>query len=87
MAVYRILTNPKYTGYMVLGRRRRTGGRLRPVPPAEWLWSPEPTHAALVDRDTWDAAQVIGAERGNIRDPEMPAARQARRYVLRSRIR
>jgi site-specific DNA recombinase len=86
-ALFHILTNPKYTGYMVLGRRRKTGGRLRPVQPSEWLWSPEPTHAALVDRETWDAAQTVGAERGNVRDAEAPAGRPGRRYVLRSRIR
>ena len=39
-----ILRNPKYTGYMVFGRKRTINGKKRPVPPAEWLWSPQPTH-------------------------------------------
>jgi site-specific DNA recombinase len=40
-----------------------------------------------VDRATWDAAQLIGAQRGNVRDPEMPTSQPGRRYILRSRIR
>jgi site-specific DNA recombinase len=86
--VAKILANPKYTGHMVYGRTRTTGtGRARPVPPDQWIWTPEPVHPAIIDRPTWDLAQRIGAERGNIRDPETPAARQGRRYILRSRIR
>jgi site-specific DNA recombinase len=85
--VFAILRNPKYTGYMVLGRTRKTGGRTRAVPPAEWLWSPEPTHPALVDMQTWDAAQAVAAARGNTRDAEMPTSQPGYRYVLRSRIR
>ncbi len=39
---------PKCTGHMVYGRARRTAGRRTcPVPPGQWLWSPEPTHPAL----------------------------------------
>ena len=73
---------------MVYGRTRTTGtGRARPVPADQWIWTPEPTHPAIIDRATWDPAQQIGAERGNIRDTETPAARQGRRYILRSRIR
>jgi site-specific DNA recombinase len=84
-----LLANPKYTGHMVYGRTRKTGtGRkARPVPPDQWIWSPEPVHPALIDRATWDAAQQIGAQRGNIRDPEMPTSQPGRRYILRSRIR
>jgi len=41
--VARILANPKYTGYMVYGRRRsQAGKRCRPVPQDAWLWSPSP---------------------------------------------
>ncbi len=46
-----------------------TGRKPRPVPPDQWIWTPEPVHPAIIDRDTWDAAQTIGAERGNIRRP------------------
>ena len=83
-----LLANPKYTGHMVYGRTRKTTGRkARPVPPDQWIWSPGPVHPALVDRQTWEAAQRVGAERGNVRDLEMPTSRPGRRYILRSRIR
>jgi site-specific DNA recombinase len=84
-----ILRNPKYTGHMVYGRTRKTPGskKPRPVPPDQWIWSPEPKHTPLTDRDTWQAAQTMGAERGNFRDPEMPPAHPGRHYSLRSRIR
>ena len=85
-----LATNVHRLGYAALGfgRPRTTpAGRKRPVPPGEWIWSPEPTHPAITDRKTWDAAQTIGAGRGNVRDPETPTTRQGRRYILRSRIR
>ena len=66
--VYAILGNPKYTGHMVYGRQRTRNGRRVTVPPDQWLWSPQPTHPAIIDRDTWDAAQAIGAEHGTSRD-------------------
>ncbi len=88
VGVAKILANPKYTGHMVYGRTRKNGnGRKQPVPQEQWIWSPQPTHPAVIDRATWDAAQRIGAERGNVRDAETPTARQGRRYILRSRIR
>ena len=47
---------------------------------------PEPTHPALVDKATWDAAQRAGAEHGNVRDTELPTTRPGRHYLLRSRL-
>jgi site-specific DNA recombinase len=82
-----ILRNPKYTGYMVFGRKRTINGKKRPVPPAEWLWSPQPSHPALIDRDIWDAAQATARQRGNTRDAEMPTTQPGRRYPLRARMR
>jgi len=38
------------------------------MPASEWIWSAEPTHAALVDMATWDAAQRMGRRHGNVRD-------------------
>ena len=58
---------------MVFGRHRTVNGNTRPVPPAQWIWSPEPAHPALIDRATWDAAQAIGPEPANSRDGEGPA--------------
>jgi len=84
-----LLRNPQYTGHMVYGRIRKRNGRRAPVPPDQWLWSPEPTHPAIVDRATWDAAQHIGGEHGTSRDGTglntHPAA--ARIYPYRGRIR
>ncbi|WP_300604692.1 recombinase family protein [Trebonia sp.] len=83
-----IVRNPKYTGHMVFGRRRTRGGRRVPVPPSEWLWTPQPVHPALVDRDTWQAAQGIGAEHATSRDPGRAGPPPAARfYPYRSRIR
>ncbi len=82
-----ILGNPKYTGYMVFGRKRTVNGKKRRVPPSEWLWSPEPSHPALIDRATWDAAQTIAGQRGNTRDTETATTQPGRRYPLRARIR
>jgi hypothetical protein len=88
-SVSAILRNPKYTGFMVYGRTRKIPGKkkTRPVPPDQWIWSPQPAHQALTDRATWDAAQHIGAERGNVRDTEKPTTQPGSRYPLRSRIR
>ena len=88
-SVAAILRNPKYSGYMVYGRTRKIPGskKSRPVPPDQWIWSPEPTHDPLTDRATWEAAQRTGAERGNVRDTEKPTTQPGSRYVLRSRMR
>ena len=48
--IYSILANPKYTGHQVFGRVRK-GKR---VTPDKWYWSDQPTHPAIVDRDTWE---------------------------------
>ena len=47
--LYKILTNPKYTGYQVLGRTHHASPTRRvEVPPDQWIWSALPTHPALV---------------------------------------
>jgi site-specific DNA recombinase len=81
-----ILSNPKYTGHQVMGRRRRKGGKKLWTPASEWIWTPEPTHEPLVDMATWDAAQKMGRRHGNVRDPGTPTRRTGRRYTLRSRL-
>ena len=87
--VYAVLGNPKYTGHMVYGRIRKRNGRRVTVPAAEWLWSPEPVHPAIVHRATWQAAQQISAEHSTSRDGDQlsrhPAA--TRTYAYRGRIR
>ena len=96
-AVAGILKNPKYTGRVVLGRTRNTGTstrkgerKVRPVPRAYWTWAADDNkHTELVDMDLWEKAQVIGAERGNVRDTEhqTPASASRTLYPLRARIR
>lgn len=64
-AVRDILTNPKYTGYMVWNRRAtKSGGKVNP--PEAWVWSDQPTHEPLVSRETFEsAAQVAQVRRGS----------------------
>jgi len=87
--VAKILANPKYTGHMVFGRQRKTNGTMADVPPAEWLWSPDPTHPAIITRNLWENAQGIGAQHGTSRDGTSPSTHPATRrtYPLRGRIR
>jgi hypothetical protein len=85
--IYKILANPKYTGYQVLGRTHILGpGKKVPVAPDKWIWSAQPTHPALVDKQMWDMAQRIGAIRGNVQDAEQPKTRPGRRYRYRGRL-
>ncbi len=88
-SVYAILHNPKYTGHMVYDRTRKRNGRRVTAPPDQWLWSPEPTHPAIIDRATWDTAQGIGAEHGTSRDGTTLNRHPAttRTYDYRGRIR
>jgi site-specific DNA recombinase len=93
-AVRAILTNPRYTGHEVWGRQRRDYDLLDPTAPADghvrrmrwnardsWIWSPEPTHEALVDREDWDRVQAAQS-----REPRAQR-RQETRYLLRGRVR
>ena len=84
-----MLRNPKYTGYMVYGRHRTRNGHRIPVPPDQWLWSPAPVHPAIIDRDTWDAAQQAGAGHGSSRDGDELNTHPAtvRFYPYRGRVR
>jgi site-specific DNA recombinase len=90
--IWTILRNPKYTGYMVWNRTTSKGTQpgkkrvTRPNPPSEWVWSPEPTHPAIVSRDAWELAQQITADRASERSQALgPAGNRA--YELRSRVR
>jgi len=68
--VRHILADPKYTGYMVLGRTRRAKtGKAQPMPAGQWIWSAHPTHEALVDKATWDAAQRADADTKSLGGP------------------
>lgn len=88
-----ILHNPKYTGYMVWNRRA-TKDPLRkgkPNPPSEWIWSPEPTHPAIVDLNTFMAAMRIASTRARSRSDTQPGTANPHRqtthvYRLRSYV-
>jgi site-specific DNA recombinase len=86
-----ILANPKYTGHMVYGRRRKTGRSKtrRMVPAEQWIWSEQPAHPAIISRAMFDAAQVIAAaHRSSGDDPNASPQPLARRtYALRGRVR
>ena len=84
-----MLRNPKYTGYMVYGRHLTRSGHRIPVPQDQWPWSPAPVHPAIVDRDTWQQAQGIGAEPSTSRDADEPdtGPATARFYPYRGRVR
>jgi site-specific DNA recombinase len=88
-AVWALLANPKYTGHMVYGRIRTRNGRRVTFPASEWLWTPEPVHPVIVDRDVWDAAQAVAADHRTSRDgtglSRHPAATRA--YPYRGRVR
>ena len=84
--VWQILRNPKYTGHMVYGRRRKINGKTRPMPPAQWIWSAQPVHPEIVTRATWDAAQAEGSTHATSPDDPRPAPGR-RTYLLRSRVR
>jgi len=73
-AVRAILRNARYTGHEVFGRQRRDYELMDLAAPADghvrrmrwndsstWIWSPEPTHEALVPLDQWTRAQSVNA--------------------------
>ncbi|HEY7145575.1 MAG TPA: recombinase family protein [Streptosporangiaceae bacterium] len=86
-----ILANPKYTGHMVYGRRRKTGrgGKLKMTPPDQWIWTEHTVHPAIITRDMYDAAQAIAnAHRSSGDAPGASPQPLARRsYPLRGRVR
>jgi DNA invertase Pin-like site-specific DNA recombinase len=88
-AVRDVLRNPKYTGYMVWNRRAtKAGGRVNP--PSVWVWSDEPTHEPLVDRDTFEAAAQVAPALTNSRrapGPNSAHPHTKRGYLLRSYVR
>ncbi len=73
-AIRAILRNARYTGHEVFGRQRRdyelidltspADGHVRRMrwnDPSTWIWSPEPTHEALVSLEDWTRAQSVNA--------------------------
>ena len=80
-----ILTNPKYTGYMVWNRRAsKRGGKVNKA--EDLVWSPVPTHEPLVTREMFDGAAAVAQPRqGSRNEPGANAHPQTKRsYLLRS---
>jgi site-specific DNA recombinase len=82
VAVRSILQNPRYTGREVWNKQRRDEvlvdvedvalgheSKMRWNRTSEWVWSEHQTHPAIVDPDTFDAAQDVfaGAQRSAVR--------------------
>ncbi len=86
-AVREILCNPKYTGYMVYNRRKRSrpernvAGRVNP--PAEWVWSSKPTHEPLTTRRLFEAGTVIGRSNRGTRQSPGPNRHPATKRTFR----
>jgi site-specific DNA recombinase len=82
-----VLTQPKYTGYMVWNRRATKTRRGSPNPIDQWVWSSHPTHEAIITLDTFITVQQIVRRRersrtqpgANTRHPQTK-----RSYLLRS---
>jgi len=84
--VREILRNPKYTGYMVWNRHATKSGGNRINPMNEWVWSPEPTHEAIVSPEQFSAAQQASGYHARRRN-KSTEQRQRADYRLRSIIR
>jgi DNA invertase Pin-like site-specific DNA recombinase len=86
LSVRAILGNPKYTGYMVWNRRARNTKFGTYNPPELWVWSPEPTHAAIVTLEVFRAADAVAVSRRRSRSGSSPNThpKTKRTYVLRS---
>jgi len=94
-AVRAILRNPRYTGHQVWNRQRRDEElidvndvglghqtRMRWNHPNQWIWSENPTHPAIIDAETYQAAQEAFG-----RTKRRAPRRTGRRYLLSGLIR
>lgn len=90
--VWAILHNPKYTGYNVWGRHDKRPGRPRIRPREQWVWSPAPTHPAIVSNELFEQVELRASTNAST-GKEAPASYPTRRtrragriYVLRGRV-
>jgi site-specific DNA recombinase len=93
-AIRAIIQNPVYTGHKVWNRQRREEVLLDPSnvalgyrtvqrwnEPEKWIWSPHPTHPAIIPRETFDQAQRHRAA-GRNRPVDRQPRKSKRLYVL-----
>ena len=88
-----MLRNPKYTGFNVWGRHDKRPGRPFIRPRDQWVWSPAPSHEAIVSRELFDQVEerALRNHRGaTLQAPKTYVQRSGRRngrlYALRGRI-
>lgn len=81
-----VLTNPKYTGYMVWNRRATSSKNGKVNPPHLWVWSPHPTHEPLVTKEVFSAVTEMARARQGSRAGSSPNShpKTRRTYELRS---
>jgi site-specific DNA recombinase len=90
-----ILRNPKYTGFNVWGRHDKRKGRPLIRPRDQWVWSPTPTHEAIVSRELFESVEERSlGKRNSIKAGAIVRAQQSpdrpstgRVYTLRGRVR
>jgi hypothetical protein len=89
-----MLRNPKYTGYNVWNRHDKRKGRPLIRPRAEWVWSPTPTHDAIVPREIFDMVEDRATrntnrarQRASHSYAQRAGQRAGRLYPLRGRVR
>jgi site-specific DNA recombinase len=90
-----ILRNPKYTGFNVWGCRDKRKGRLLIRPRDQWVWSPTPTHEAIVSRELFESVEKRSLGKRNSikagaivraqKSPDRPST--GRVFTLRGRVR
>ena len=92
--LHSLLRNPKYTGFNVWGRHDKRKGRPVMRPREKWVWSPTPTHEAIVPRELFDAVEERATRNSNPARsaqpkhyPQRRRGRPGRFYVLRGRVR
>jgi site-specific DNA recombinase len=91
--IHALLRNPKYTGYNVWGRNDKRPGRPQIRPRDEWIWSPEPTHDAIVSRELFEMVEERAltnhkaTKAGTRQYTGASTPRAGRLYPLRGRVR
>jgi DNA invertase Pin-like site-specific DNA recombinase len=79
-SVRAVLTNPKYTGYMVWNRRAtKRGGTVNAM--RDWVCSPRPTHPPIISVETFTAAAAVGRWRQGSRPGAEPNRHPATRHT------
>ncbi len=92
--LHAMLRNPKYTGFNVWGRHDKRAGRPFIRPRDQWIWSPTPSHEAIVSRDLFQQVEARAERNSNpaksvgpLDYPPRRLRRAGRVYPLRGRVR